>query len=157
MPAEHAILAEIPRLRRCTQALTGNAADADDLLQDTLERALANGCCGGRGNLRAWLLTMMHHVFLNQLQPAGLVTLDDDAPAIPVRPQQQDELEVRDLDRALGCLPDQQEVLLLVGLEESATPTPPASWAFREPSCRACPAPASGCAPSWPARTGPCI
>lgn len=120
MPAEHAILAEIPRLRRYARALTGNDTDADDLLQDTLERALGKWLLWRPGNLRAWLLTMMHHVFLNQLRSRpALVTLDDDASAIPVRPQQQDELEVRDLDRALGCLPpDQREVLLLVGLEE---------------------------------------
>lgn len=120
MPAEHAILAEIPRLRRYARALTGNDADADDLLQDTLERALGKWLLWRPGNLRAWLLTMMHHVFLNQLRnrPA-LVALDDDTPAIPVRPQQHDELEVRDLDRALAQLPpDQREILLLVGLEE---------------------------------------
>lgn len=120
MPSEHAILAEIPRLRRYARALTGNDTDADDLLQDTLERALGKWLLWRPGNLRAWLLTMMHHVFLNQLRSRpALVPLDDDAPAIPVRPQQQDELEVRDLDRALACLlPDQREVLLLVGLEE---------------------------------------
>lgn len=62
----------------------------------------------------------MHHVFLNQLRHRPpLVALDEDTPAIPVRPQQQDELDVRDLDRALGRLPpEQREVLLLVGLEE---------------------------------------
>ncbi|RTL26533.1 MAG: sigma-70 family RNA polymerase sigma factor, partial [Rhodocyclaceae bacterium] len=120
MSAEHAILAEIPRLRRYARALTGNEADADDLLQDTLERALGKWLLWRPGNLRAWLLTMMHHVFLNQLRKRpALVTLDDDPPAIPVRPQQQDELEVRDLDRALSRLPpEQREVLLLVGLEE---------------------------------------
>ncbi|WP_374484173.1 sigma-70 family RNA polymerase sigma factor [Zoogloea sp.] len=120
MPAEHAILAEIPRLRRYARALTGNDADADDLLQDTLERALGKWLLWRPGNLRAWLLTMMHHVFLNQLRHRPpLVTLDEDTPAIPVRPQQQDELDVRDLDRALGRLPpEQREVLLLVGLEE---------------------------------------
>ncbi|MBS0355382.1 MAG: sigma-70 family RNA polymerase sigma factor [Proteobacteria bacterium] len=120
MRTEHAILAEIPRLRRYARALTGNDADADDLLQDTLERALGKWTLWRPGNLRAWLLTMMHHVFLNQLRTRPpIVTLDEDTPSIPVRPQQQDELDVRDLDRALARLPpDQREVLLLVGLEE---------------------------------------
>lgn len=120
MPAEHAILAEIPRLRRYARALTGNEADADDLLQDTLERALGKWLLWRPGNLRAWLLTMMHHVFLNQLRSRpAFVALDDDTPALPERPRQQDELEVQDLDRALARLPpDQREVLLLVGLEE---------------------------------------
>lgn len=120
MRTEHAILAEIPRLHRYARALTGNDADADDLLQDTLERALGKWTLWRPGNLRAWLLTMMHHVFLNQLRTRPpIVTLDEDTPSIPVRPQQQDELDVRDLDRALARLPpDQREVLLLVGLEE---------------------------------------
>lgn len=120
MSAEHAILAEIPRLRRYARALTGNAAEADDLLQDTLERALGKWLLWRPGNLRAWLLTMMHHVFINQRRARPpLVTVNDEPPEIPVRPQQQDKLDMRDLDRALACLPpEQRAVLLLVGLEE---------------------------------------
>ncbi len=121
MPAEHAILAEIPRLRRYARALTGNAAEADDLVQDTLERALGKWTLWRPGNLRAWLLTMMHNVFVNQLRarPVLVMADEDELAAIPVRPRQHDELELRDLDRALARLPpEQREVLLLVGLEE---------------------------------------
>jgi len=121
MPAEHAILAEIPRLRRYARALTGNPAEADDLVQDTLERALGKWALWRPGNLRAWLLTLMHNVFINQLRTRpALVSVDEgDLPEIPARPRQHDELEIRDLDRALARLPpEQREVLLLIGLEE---------------------------------------
>lgn len=123
MPASDAILAEIPRLRRYARALTGNLAEADDLVQDTLERALGKWRLWRPGNLRAWLLTVMHNVFINQLRsrPAVLSFEDDKLPEIPVQARQDDNLALRDLDRALARLtPEHREVLLLVSLEELA-------------------------------------
>jgi len=113
----------IPRLRRYARALTGDRARADDLVQDTLERALIKYHLWQPGsNLRAWLFTIMHNVFVNQLraQPAGMTDgLDDESAPMTVRPTQSDWLEVRDLQAALSRLPDEQrEVLLLVGLEQ---------------------------------------
>ncbi|HMV17322.1 MAG TPA: sigma-70 family RNA polymerase sigma factor [Zoogloea sp.] len=121
MSFRQAIVAEIPRLRRYARALTGDASRADDLVQDTLERALGKWRLWRPGNLRAWLFTLMHNIFVNQLQESVLViSLDGDTHLdVPVRPRQQDNLELRDLDRALARLsPEQREVLLLVGLEE---------------------------------------
>ncbi len=75
---EHLIVAEIPRLRRYARALTGDAAAADDLVQDCLERAWSRFRLWRRGsNLRAWLFTIMHNVHANALRkaqrrPAGL-------------------------------------------------------------------------------------
>ena len=121
MSFRHAIVAEIPRLRRYARALTGDAARADDLVQDTLERALGKWMLWRPGNLRAWLLTMMHNVFVNQIRYEPLVVAFDDEglPDIPVAARHQDNLDLRDLDRALARLsPEQREVLLLIGLEE---------------------------------------
>lgn len=121
MSGDHAILAEIPRLRRYARALTGDRNLADDLVQDTLERALDKWQLWRKGNLRAWLFTVMHNVYINQLQARPpLVYLDDSTlPDLPVRPRQQDNLDLRDLDRALARLPaEQREVLLLVSLED---------------------------------------
>jgi RNA polymerase sigma-70 factor (ECF subfamily) len=121
MIADDALLAEIPRLRRYARALAGDAARADDLVQDTLERALVKGRLWRPGNLRAWLLTLMHNVFVNQARAARPLDYygDDDPPELAVRAEQQDGLELRDLDRALQRLPaEQREVLLLVGLED---------------------------------------
>ncbi len=113
----------IPRLRRYARALTGDRARADDLVQDTLERALIKLHLWQSGSdLRAWLFTLMHNVFVNQLrsQPAAATAeLDDEAMQIAVRPTQSDLLEVHDLQTMLLRLPEEQrEVLLLVGLEQ---------------------------------------
>jgi RNA polymerase sigma-70 factor (ECF subfamily) len=113
----------IPRLRRYARALTGDRARADDLVQDTLERALIKLHLWQPGSdLRAWLFTLMHNVYINQLrsQPAAMIAgLDDEAMQIAVRPTQSDLLEVHDLQTMLLRLPEEQrEVLLLVGLEQ---------------------------------------
>lgn len=115
------IIAEIPRLRRYARGLTGDAARADDLVQDTLERALSRLSLWRPGNLRAWLFTIMHNVFVNQLKSSVHVDYlaDDLLPDLPLRATQSDNLELRDLDRALCRLTaDQREVLLLVALED---------------------------------------
>jgi len=57
----------IPRLRRYARALTGERSAADDLVQDTLERALSRFHLWRQGSdLRAWLFTIMHNVYVNQ-------------------------------------------------------------------------------------------
>lgn len=111
----------IPRLRRYARALTGERNAADDLVQDTLERAWNKLHLWRHGSdLRAWLFTIMHNVHVNQVRSrrAALVPLDDQAAEAPVRATQSDMLEVRDIDLALRQLPvEQREVLLLVALE----------------------------------------
>ena len=114
------IVAHIPRLRRYARALAGDSHRADDLVQDTLERALAKFHLWRRGSdLRAWLFTIMHNVFINQLKARRELALDDAvADGLQSAPQS-DPLELRDLDAALRQLPvEQREVLLLVGLEQ---------------------------------------
>jgi RNA polymerase sigma factor (sigma-70 family) len=111
----------IPRLRRYARALVGDRATADDLVQDTLERAWAKLHLYRRGtDLRAWLFTVMHNVHVNRLRAARPTdALDDDLPELAQRAPQGDGLLVRDLDRAIAQLPaEQRAVLLLVTLEE---------------------------------------
>jgi RNA polymerase sigma-70 factor (ECF subfamily) len=126
MASRDAVIAEIPRLRRYARALTGDATLADDLVQDTLERALSRWRLFGIGlrhDLRAWLFSVMHNLFINQARRPHLVDYlpgEDDALAwAKDRPRQEDALELRDLERALARLPvAQRAVLLLVGLED---------------------------------------
>jgi RNA polymerase sigma-70 factor (ECF subfamily) len=111
----------IPRLRRYARALSGDRAAADDLVQDTLERAWAKLHLYRRGtDLRAWLFTVMHNVYVNQLRAARPVAqLDEDMPELSQPGRESDGLELRDLDLAIRRLPpDQREVLLLVVLED---------------------------------------
>ena len=119
-----AILAEIPRLRRYARAMLGDRAAADDLVQDTLERAWSRLFQWRAGSdLRAWLFGIMHNLRVDQLRRPRLSThsIDEDDFDVPTRATQTDELELRDIESALSHLPDEQrEVLLLVALEETS-------------------------------------
>jgi RNA polymerase sigma-70 factor (ECF subfamily) len=111
----------IPRLRRYARALVGERAGADDLVQDTLERAWSKLHLYRRGtDLRAWLFTVRHNVHVTKLRAARPPDpLDEAMPELAQRAAQADALLVRDLDRAIARLPaDQRAVLLLVTLEE---------------------------------------
>ncbi|MDP3135794.1 MAG: RNA polymerase sigma factor [Burkholderiaceae bacterium] len=113
---------QLPGLRRYARALTGDAWAADDLVQDTLERACLKWRLWAVGsNLRAWLFTLMHNLYLNQLRGARLVhasvsidDLEDELYAPAARGD-----EAIDLANCLQRLPAQQRaVLLLVTLED---------------------------------------
>ena len=120
-----ALVEHIPRLRRYARALTGDAWAADDLVQDTLERACGKWRLWVVGsNLRAWLFTLMHNLFANQLRRsaqqmrAGLQVDLDDVGHELAAPAGAHEVAL-DLQRCLMRLPeDQRAVLLLVTLED---------------------------------------
>src|SRR3954463_13528146 len=96
----------IPRLRRYARALAGDRAAADDLVQDTLERAWAKLHLYRRGtDLRAWLFTVMHNVHVNKVRSARPTdVLDDEMPELVQRAPQADALLVRDLERCIALL-----------------------------------------------------
>ncbi len=109
----------IPNLRRYARALIGTAW-ADDLVQDTLERAVRKFHLWRPGDLRAWLFSIGGiNVFVNQLKARKV------APSAEV-----DEsfigattpgwvTDVRDLERGLALLSaEQREVVLMVSLED---------------------------------------
>jgi len=117
-----AILDELPRLRRYARALVGNRAAADDLVQDTLERAWARVAQWRPGSdLRAWLFGIMHNLRIDQMRRGGLKEspLEEEHHDVPARATQTDCLELRDVESALARLPDEQRaILLLVALED---------------------------------------
>ena len=117
------IAQQIPRLRRYARALTGDRSAADDLVQDTLERALSRFHLWRRGSdLRAWLFTIMHNLYVNQARSRARrqqESLESELAAEVLRGRDPDWLELRDLASALAHVPDEQRaVLLLVGLEQ---------------------------------------
>ncbi|MEI7611846.1 MAG: RNA polymerase sigma factor [Betaproteobacteria bacterium] len=118
----HALLAEIPRLRRYARALLGERAAADDLVQDTLERAWSRLHQWKTGSdLRAWLFGIMHNLRVDLLRRSIPLTrsIDEGDDDLPTRATQTDTLEVQDLESALAQLPDEQrEIVLLVAVEE---------------------------------------
>jgi RNA polymerase sigma-70 factor (ECF subfamily) len=94
-------------------------------VQDTLERAWRKLALWRPGSdLRAWLFTIMHNVFVNQVRARRVIplSLDDEAQAEAPAGGSADPgrgTDLMDLDRALARLPDDQRaVLLLVGLEQ---------------------------------------
>ncbi|MEJ5031119.1 RNA polymerase sigma factor [Comamonas sp. MYb69] len=120
---EAEIVACIPSLRRYARGLVSDPDRADDLVQDTLERAWSRlSMWQKRNELRAWMFGIMHNHFIDRLRAQRSRPEDsagDELPELPQRAQQTDALEVRDLDRLLQRLPpEQREVLLLVSVEE---------------------------------------
>jgi RNA polymerase sigma-70 factor (ECF subfamily) len=123
------LVAAIPRLRRYARVLTGDPASADDLVQDALGRAWEKRALWQAGtDLRAWLFTIMHNLFVNQRalarREAGNVSLDaegesDAAWQLPVRGNQLERVELMQVLQQVGRLPaEQREVLLLAAVEE---------------------------------------
>ena len=115
--------AQIPQLRRYARSLTGDLWAADDLVQDTLERACDRWQLWKAGtDLRAWLFTLMHNLFIDgtrrAMRQSGLrVDIDDVAQELATPAGGTDQ--VLDLQRCLSRLPpEQREVLLLVTLQD---------------------------------------
>jgi RNA polymerase sigma-70 factor, ECF subfamily len=123
MPEFNALLEnEIPKLRRYARALTRNTVSADDLVQDCLLRAIRKSHLWQPGtDLRAWLFTMLHNQYVNDVRSAarrGVTVNDDQLDGLDTPATQSASLLMRDLDRAIKRLPEEQrQVLLLVGLE----------------------------------------
>jgi len=110
------IEAAIPALRRYARALTRDAETADDIVQDTLVRALRSEHLFHGGDVRAWLYTILTNLNRNRLRtlsrrPTVTPINDNDAAVGP-------EAGSRDITRALDELAeDQRATLLLVVLE----------------------------------------
>lgn len=112
------IEASVPALRRYARALTRNAETADDLVQDTLVRALRSEHLFHGGDIRSWLFTILTNLNRNRLRslarrPLSMPLADDDAADLAGP-----EAGGRDIERALALLvDDQRHALLLVVLE----------------------------------------
>ena len=124
MPDFHSRLEEqMPRLRRYARALTRDVNRADDLVQDTLVRALAKQHLWQVGtNLRAWLFTLMHNQHVNDVRRSnregGNIDVDDMASVLVANTDPTSSRQLHELERALNRLPlEQRESILLVGLE----------------------------------------
>ncbi len=116
---------ELPPLRRFARALCGDAALADDLVQDCVERAITKSHLYDSDRpLRAWLYTVLRNLYISGLRRNGRSTivknvddLIDGEGAVP--PQQEERLAVGSVSAALDRLtPQHREVIVLVGLEE---------------------------------------
>jgi len=121
-PIEFQIADLTPQLRRYARVLMrGDILQADDLVQDCIERGLQRSGLWQRGtNLRAWLFTIMHNLYVNQVKRhvngpdfVGLDETETDR-----HQQAESDVAVSDIQQALNALPaDQREILLFVAIE----------------------------------------
>ena len=114
----HGVQATIPALRRYARALTRDAEVAEDLVQDTLVRALRSEHLFHGGDIRSWLYTILTNLNRNRLRSLArrpaLTPIEDSDASDMAGP----EAGGRDIERALASLADDQRVaLLLVVLE----------------------------------------
>jgi RNA polymerase sigma factor (sigma-70 family) len=120
-PDPGVVLGWLPRLHRYARALRRNREDADDLVQDTLERVWSRvGLWHGVGDMRNWLFSIMHNLHVDALRRGRLDLVDfgEQLPDLPVAATQPEPLALRDLEAALSALPfEQRQVLLLIGVE----------------------------------------
>jgi RNA polymerase sigma-70 factor (ECF subfamily) len=110
-------------MRRYARALTRNSNFADDLVQDGVERALTRQHLWQEGtNLTAWLFTIVHNQYVDHVRYAvhrGVtITLSDAEPFLMRSGGQEASHALRDFNRALAQLPEEQRaVILLIGIE----------------------------------------
>lgn len=114
---------QIPRLRRYARALTRQVDRADDLLQDTLLRAISKADLWQPGtNIRAWLFRVMHNQYINDvrrnIREGTVITIDNVSSPLAAITDPSASRQLRELDRAMAMLAhEQREAVLLIGLE----------------------------------------
>ncbi len=117
-----ALLAAAPSLRAFAVSLTGSFDRADDLVQETLMRAIANIQRFQPGtNMQAWLFTILRNLFHSEYRKRRREVEDVDgsyALSLRTQPEQTAHVDFKDFQHALSKLPvDQREALILVGAE----------------------------------------
>lgn len=122
-PFSAALIAQLPGLRRYATALAGNASVADDLVQDSIERALRRaGSLHSVDRMASWLRTILHNIFVDELRraPGRIARVDisdmENHAELSVTPDT-DSLHL-DIIRAVNRLSyEHRQILLLAGLE----------------------------------------
>ena len=119
-PVRDAMLGAVPSLRAFAISLSGNVDRADDLVQETLLRAVANIDSFQPGtNMSAWLFTILRNLFRSEYRKRRREVEDVDgsyAESLKSHPEQEGRMEMREFRTALAKLPaDQREALILVG------------------------------------------
>lgn len=113
----------MPSMRRFALSLTRDATQADDLLQDTLERALANQDRFQKGtNLRAWAFSIMRNRFISDCRRrtrSPLVEAGEDPTEQKAPATQESVVELQETERAFGTLSEsEQQMLVMASVDE---------------------------------------
>lgn len=121
-PFDDGVVEAIPKLRRFATSLTRAVAPADDLLQDTLERAMrARNQFREGTNLEAWLFTIMRNKFRSDLRQSGRrgphLDITDMDHLFAISGSQEGRADIGDFAEAYATLPSQErDTLYLVGI-----------------------------------------
>ena len=113
----------IAGLRRYAISLVGNSVEADDLVQETLQRGLQSLNKGRKiDNLRGYLFTILHNVRISQIRRSGNgrdhVPIEDMTEELSCTGNQHHAMELKQLLAAVNALPmEQRSVILLVCVE----------------------------------------
>jgi RNA polymerase sigma-70 factor, ECF subfamily len=119
-----ALMAQLPGLRRYAVALVGNAAFADDLVQDSIERALRQSAqLRDQQRLPMWLRRILHNLYIDEIRRGRAKGREQDitelADRLELSTPASDGMGARDFLRAVGMLsPEHRQILLLVGLDD---------------------------------------
>lgn len=120
-----ALVALLPRLRRFASALTGGASDADDLVQDAIERALRKRHLWQPGTrLDSWVFRIMHNAWIDTVRSRRVrasVSLDADAidiPGVDGRAAMDAHLTLARAKAVLAKLPPEQSAVVALVLVE---------------------------------------
>jgi RNA polymerase sigma-70 factor (ECF subfamily) len=120
----NALIAHLPALRRYARALTGNAALADDLVQDGIERALKRAATLQHPDrIGAWLRSIVHNLYLDELRRRRVrgITVDmaDVANDMTLSTPAANDGGLNDVARAMSTLSlEHRQILVLAGVEE---------------------------------------
>jgi RNA polymerase sigma-70 factor, ECF subfamily len=114
------LISAVPGLRAFAIALCGNADKADDLVQETLVRAIGSLSSFTEGtNLMAWLITILRNAYYNERKKGRREVADPEgvmAGQLVSPPAQNAHMDLLDFRAALQQLPpDQREALILIG------------------------------------------
>jgi RNA polymerase sigma-70 factor (ECF subfamily) len=103
------LVAIMPRMRAWAVALTRNSSAADDLVQDTVTKALTAQASFEPGtNFNAWIHRIMVNHFISNVRTRGRFTSADELPEVPVWDAQEDRATIRELGLAFNRLPTDQ-------------------------------------------------
>lgn len=117
------LVEQIPALRRYARALLGNVAEVEDLVQETLARALTKRHVWDRvRDARAYLFTTLHNLHVDRLgkqaRQGPLTPIENVEWQLQRPAEQPGSMSLRDLERGIRQLPiEQRKVVLLIGLE----------------------------------------
>jgi RNA polymerase sigma-70 factor (ECF subfamily) len=120
----HRIAAEIPGIRRYARRLERNPDEAEDLVQDALERALRKSHGWRGGSLAGWLRRIVFTVFANRRSRTVRTEADipvDGALETASPPDQEDRLACRDIARAVDALPAEQRIAVSLAIRPESS------------------------------------